>query len=172
MDTNNTVEVESKPIVIERTFDAPVERVWSAWSTSEDAKQWWGPKAFTCPVAEIDFRVGGKSLLAMRGPDGNDIYSTGTYLVIEPMKKIVSTDSFADADGNIVSAAEYGMNEPFPEVLEVTVTFKEEAGKTHMTLQHIGIPTSMYNDCIGGWNESFDKLKTLVEKKSTEANNG
>ena len=47
-------------LVIEREFDAPRELVWKAWADPEMAKRWWGPKGFTSPAAEIDFRVGGK----------------------------------------------------------------------------------------------------------------
>jgi uncharacterized protein YndB with AHSA1/START domain len=50
----------------------------------------------------------------MRGPDGKDYWSAGTYKEIVPMKKIVVTDSFADENGKIVSASYYGMDPSFP----------------------------------------------------------
>jgi uncharacterized protein YndB with AHSA1/START domain len=53
-------------MVLTRVFDAPVEQVWNAWRDSEIVKQWWGPLGFTCPVAEMDFREGGTSLVCMR----------------------------------------------------------------------------------------------------------
>jgi uncharacterized protein YndB with AHSA1/START domain len=42
-------------MVVTRSFDAPVEQVWKAWSESEQVKRWWGPTGFTCPVAKMDF---------------------------------------------------------------------------------------------------------------------
>ena len=65
METN---QVEKKDLVITRVFDAPLEQVWKAWSSAGDVMRWWGPTGFSCPLAEIDFREGGTSLLAMRPP--------------------------------------------------------------------------------------------------------
>ena len=157
-------------LVIERIFDAPVETVWKYWSDPEFLKKWWGPKIFTCPVVKIDFRVGGTYLSCMRGSpvEGapvQDFWSTGTYKEIVPMKKIVATDSFADKDGNIVSAEYYGMK-GFPRVLEVTFEFEEVDGKTKMTLTHAGlekVDEKMRKDMDQGWNESFDKITTSLK---------
>ena len=43
-------------MVLTRTFDAPVEDVWRAWTEPELVKRWWGPTGFTAPLAEIDVR--------------------------------------------------------------------------------------------------------------------
>ena len=51
-------------IVIERTFDAPVDLIWQMWTQPEHFKKWYGPKGFTVPVAEMDVRIGGKRLSA------------------------------------------------------------------------------------------------------------
>src|SRR3989344_590653 len=100
-------------LTIVRVFDAPRELVWKAWSDPELYKKWFGPKTFTSPVVKMDFRVGGKILGCMRGMEGDfkgkDFWSTGTYKEIVPMKKIVTTDSFADEHGNVVPASHYGM---------------------------------------------------------------
>src|SRR5688572_29632086 len=106
MTTSNnpgTVDVE-----ITRIFDAPPELVWKAWTEPEHFMRWWGPKDFTSPAAKMDLRVGGKYLACMRTPEGQDMWSTGTYREIVPLERIVYTDSFADAEGNVVSAAHYG----------------------------------------------------------------
>ena len=59
---------ETYNVVVTRTFDAPVERVWQAWSEPQLVMQWWGPTGFTCPKADLDFREGGTSLVCMRAP--------------------------------------------------------------------------------------------------------
>lgn len=72
----------TQTLVIERVFDAPRELVWKVWTEPEHAMKWWGPRGFTAPVAKMDFRVGGKFLIAMQSPDFNDgkpIWSTGVY---------------------------------------------------------------------------------------------
>jgi uncharacterized protein YndB with AHSA1/START domain len=147
-------------LVITRIFDAPREVVWKYWTDPEYFKKWWGPKDFTCPVAKIDFRVGGKYLNAMRSKEDQDFWSTGTFKAIVPMEKIVATDSFADKDGNVVPSTHYGM-EGFPLALEVTFTFEDLGGKTKMTLTHVGIENigeKMRAEMEKGWNESFDKI--------------
>jgi uncharacterized protein YndB with AHSA1/START domain len=149
----------TRELVITRVFDAPRELVWKAWTDPEHVARWWGPKNYTSPVCKIDFRVGGKYLFCMRSPEGKDFWSTGTYKEIIPPEKIVVTDSFADSEGNVVSATEYGMPE-MPLELQVTVTFEDLGdGKTKMTLRHVGFPEGEMSEMAGaGWNESFDKL--------------
>ena len=90
---------EEGVLVIERVFDAPRELVWKAWTDPEQVMRWWGPKGYTSPAAEIDFRVGGKYLFAMRSPEfqeGRDLWSTGVYREIVPLERLVCTNSFAD----------------------------------------------------------------------------
>ena len=55
---------------ISRTFNAPRELVFQAWTQPESLSRWWaaGPR-FTTPIAEVDLRVGGKYRLGMLAPD-------------------------------------------------------------------------------------------------------
>jgi len=95
----------------------------------------------------------------MRSPEGKDYWSTGVYREIVPVERLVCTDSFADADGNVVPASSYGMTGEWPDELLVTVTFEEQPWKTRMTLKHEGFPPgAVSSQTQAGWNESFDKL--------------
>jgi uncharacterized protein YndB with AHSA1/START domain len=146
-------------LTISRVFDAPRERVWKAWTDPELVKRWWGPKNFTAPVSTIDLRVGGTYLACMRSAEGRDYWSTGVYREIDPLKRLVFTDSFADGNGTVVPASHYGMPGDWPLELLVTVTFEERGGTTAMLLKHAGIPAGEMSDLTrAGWNESFDKL--------------
>jgi len=161
--TNHSTDtVQQKTISLKRTFNLPLYKVWEAWTKPETFIKWWGPEEYTCPYCAIDFKEGGKYLNAMRGPDGTDIWATGTYEEIAPGQRIVYTDSFADSKGNIVPATYYKMP-AMPLQLLVTVTFQELNGKTAMSLQHEGIPEEIYDDCIKGWQSSFDKLESNVK---------
>jgi len=154
----------TRDLVIERVFDAPLELVWRAWSEPDLFKRWWGPEHFTAPVAQINFRVGGRYLNCMRAPDGQDYWSTGMYTEIVPQERIVYTDSFADEKGNAVPADHYGMS-GFPMEMKVIVTLGEENGKTKMTLCHAGLPAGEMGDqTSAGWNQSFDKLAAELAK--------
>ncbi len=159
---------ETKPVIITRMFDAPVEKVWAAWTEPEQIKKWWGPKGFTAPVAEVDLRVGGTYLFCMRGSvapgePAQDLYSTGTYEEIVPLKKLVYMDSFSDAEGNVVPASAYGMAD-FPDAMKVTIELEEQNdGTTKMTLTHEGAPAGENADnMLVGWNQSLDKLAESV----------
>jgi len=150
---------KNQELFITRIFDAPRNHVWKAWTDPDLMKRWWGPKGFTSPYCEIDFRLGGKFLSSMRSPEGKEYWSTGVYREIIPLEKIVCTDSFADEKGNVVPATQYGMSADIALEMLVTVTFDEHEGKTTLTLQHVGIPAGTDRDgAYVGWNQSLDKL--------------
>lgn len=155
----NQTSEKQKTITIKRTFNLPLSTVWKAWIDPESCKKWWAPEEFTCPSCTIDFKVGGNYLNSMKGPDGIEIWSTGTYKEIIPLKKIVSTDNFSDSKGNIVPASYYKMPGEWSSELLVTVEFEEVDGKTNMHLQHSGLPAEIADDCIKGWQSMFDKLE-------------
>jgi len=149
-------------IVINRVFNLPVSVVWLAWTDAEYFKKWWGPRGFTCPSSKMEAKVGGKYLNCMRGPDGKEYWSTGVVKELIPERKLVVTDSFSDDKGNIKPASEYGMPGDWPKELLITVYLEEADGATKMKLRHQGIPAEMREDCIKGWNESFDKLEENI----------
>lgn len=53
-------------IVVTRIFDASSQQVWNSWTESAEVMRWWGPSGFTSPLARMDVRVGGTSLVCMR----------------------------------------------------------------------------------------------------------
>ena len=66
----------------------------------------------------------------MRSPEGKDYWSTGVYRKIIEPELLVYTDSFSDAEGNLVQASYYGMSGDWLLELLVTVNFEEHEGKT------------------------------------------
>jgi len=165
-EASNSPSSTGEALVIERIFGAPRELVWKAWTEPERMMRWWGPRGFTSPVCEVDFRVGGKIFAAMQSPDFNEgrpIWSTGVYKEIVPLQRLVTTDSFADENGNVVPASEYGMTNDFPMEMLVTVTFEAAGpGRTRLTLRHQGMPASEQAGAQQGWSESFDKLAEML----------
>jgi uncharacterized protein YndB with AHSA1/START domain len=164
-DNSRVAEAGTKDLVIVRTFDAPRELVWKAWTDAEQLARWWGPENFTTPTCRIDLRIGGKFLYCMRSPDGHDYWATGEYKEIDNPQRLVYSDSFADKDGNVVSAAHYGMAGKWPDELLVTITFEESQGKTTMTLAHSGMPVGeVVEQTQASWNQSFDKLAEILKR--------
>ena len=155
-------------LVITRIIDAHRELVWKAWTQPEHIMIWWGPKDFTTPVYSVDLRVGGESFSCMRSPDGKDYCGKGTYLEIVPFERLVLTDSFADESGNIVPASYYGMSGDFPLEMRITLLLEEHDGQTKLTLRHSGMPVGVEREgARQGWNESFDKLASYLDKEKS-----
>ena len=156
----------TQPVELQRILNAPVEAVWKAWSTLDMAKQWWGPKNFTCPEGTMDFREGGKYVLAMVYPDGKKVeWCAGEYLEIVPNEKIVSSDYFSDEAGSKVLPSTYGHDGQWPSECYVTVTFEELSNnRCRMSLVHEGVPKKEHDGCVQGWSQSLDKLQNLVER--------
>ncbi len=149
-------QVEVKKLEVSRTFEAPLELLWKAWTVPEHFMQWYGPKGFTAPTCEIDLRQGGRHLWSMQSPDGKQMYFTGSYKEVVPMERLVFTDSMSDAEGNVLS-----MGEGMPESMDVTVTFEHADGKTTVTVSHMGAESAAI-----GWEQAFDKLATVLAEGS------
>ena len=158
--TSATPSAMTRDLVITRLFDAPVERVWNAWSDPEQLMRWWGPKAFTAPVAEIDFRVGGTSLVCMRSPEGQNLCNTWTYQRIEPMELIEFVQKFADENGNEVTPAELGLPPEIPQEVRHVIKFKAVGdNKTEMTVTEFGYTSEEILELSrAGMNEVLDKM--------------
>jgi uncharacterized protein YndB with AHSA1/START domain len=167
-------DLHNKEFVITRTFDAPREKLWKAWTDPQEVAKWWGPEMFTVPTVQIDLRVGGKYLFCMRGAAGlgqpvMDYWSSGMYTEIVPLEKIVCTDGFADEHGNRVDPSEYGMPATFPRESIVTITFEDvAAGKTKLTI-HYAIESEVVREAMvssqmkEGWESSLNKLAASVQ---------
>ncbi len=167
-ETHFTGEPEKPEIIITRIFEAPRRIVFRAWTDPLFVVKWWGPKNFTAPVCKNDLRVGGEYLYCMRSPEGQDFWSKGIYKEIVEPERIVCSDSFADANGNVVPASHYGMEGDWPLELLVTVEFKEQDGKTKFILKHYGIPPGQVRELTEtGWNESLDKLAEVLGKEKS-----
>lgn len=158
-ENNPSQMMTEEVLVVTHVFDAPRTLVFKAWTEPERAKQWWGPKNFTTPVCNIDFRVGGSYLYCMRSPEGKDYWSQGVYRAIKEPERIVSTDTFADSEGHPVPPEQYGFSSEWPEEAIIDVTFTEHAGKTRVTVRHSPLPQGRERDmCREGWDESMVKL--------------
>ena len=152
---NATSATSDRVLVITRTFDAPRELVFGAWTKPAQVARWWGPNDFTLPFCEMDFREGGSYKYCMRSPAGEDHWVWGTYREIAEPERIVFTWERKDLEGNPRSSS------------VVTVTFEETEGKTKFTL-HQGI-FEFAEDCAehyGGWSQCLNRLGDYVERSN------
>ena len=78
-----TIYSEGGDLVFERTFDAPRERVWKAFTDPEIVPRWWGQHGTTTTVVEMDVRPGGKWRYVSSAADRDDVAFYGEYLEID-----------------------------------------------------------------------------------------
>jgi uncharacterized protein YndB with AHSA1/START domain len=126
---------------ISRTFDAPRDLVFQAFTESGHLMRWWGPKGFTWVSAKLDLRPGGRFHYCMRSPDGHEMWGKFVYREIVPPERLVFINSFSDEHGNTIRAP---FNPQWPLEILNRVTFEEHAGRTTLTLH--GAPINATED--------------------------
>jgi len=163
MAKNTASEIDR--MVVTRIFDAPRELVWKAWTDPKYVMRWWGPKGFTAPVCKMDFRVGGKSLLCMRAPDGQEGWNAVEYHEIVPLEKIVSSMYFSDSEGNKIDPEQLGIERAIDGAYDVTLF--EDLGNGQTKLTHTGnesMESAKNSGQLEGWNEILNKVAAVVTK--------
>ena len=154
-------------MVIERTFDAPVDLVWQMWTDPDHFAAWYGPEGANIPVAKMDVRVGGTRLVGMevQTPGGPmQMWFTGEYREVVENRRLVYTESMSDENGNVVSPSDMGMPVGHPTTTEVRVELEDVGGRTKMVMTHAGIPAD--SPGAAGWTMALDKLAVRVEAHS------
>ena len=153
---------------IVREFDAPIERVWAAWTQPDDLRAWWGPAGFTCPRADADVRVGGRIFVTMRAPDewgGVEQHSTWNLTEVDPPRRLRYLFRFADAEGNAITRAEAGIPvDGVPDSGEHEVVLTTIAdGRTRLEMTEHGYTTIEARDMSkAGLEQCLDKMAALV----------
>lgn len=136
--TNNfefEADIAAKKIHITREFNAPVEKVWKAWTDPDLLEKWWSPKPNVAKTKVLDFTVGGTWQFAMVTPEGNKHWLCAKFTGIETGKSIATTAVFCDADGNIVEGkgSNWYRDTKFQSIdgnrtrVEIDITFDDEA---------------------------------------------
>ena len=112
-----------RELTLTRTFDAPRQLVYRAWTDAAHVANWWLPgPGFTAPVCEIDARPGGALRIDMRGPDGMLYPNNGMFFeAAEPERVVFSTVLLVDASHAVIA----NLN---------TVTFEAQGDRTKLTL--------------------------------------
>jgi uncharacterized protein YndB with AHSA1/START domain len=140
-------------VVIERTFDAPVELIWKLWTEPEHFKAWYGPEEASVPVAKMDLRVGGQRLISMEAQTPNgpmQMWFTGEYRALNEHQLLVYTEAVSDESGNAMS-----------DMTEVRIEFEALGDRTRLVLTHVGIPAE--SPGAVGWNAALAKLAAYAE---------
>jgi uncharacterized protein YndB with AHSA1/START domain len=155
---------DSFDMVLTRTFDAPRERVWRAWSDADEVMKWWGPEGFTSPMCRMDFREGGTTLVSMRSVEGWELFNTWTYRSIEPMERIEFVHGFADEHGNKVAPAEIGLPPAIPADVPHVVTLRSiDEATTELMVHEFGYRDAQIVELSRvGMEQCLDKMEVSL----------
>lgn len=154
-----------KEIEFERTYEAPLETVWQAWSDPEKLKAWWGPDNVSIPECEVDLRVGGRFYIVMEAGEAMGEYK-GTRWPMEAEYTVVEENSKLSYTAKAWTEGQEETTE-IHQVQELTLT--EEDGKTKLKLKaainKIGPDAKMAVEGMQwGYNQQLDKLDTFLAK--------
>jgi len=145
--------INQNTLRIERTFDAPAERVFDAWTSEEVMRRWWqAERGWETPGAEVDLRVGGTVRVVMRDPDkGVEYGGGGKYTEIEPPTRLAFTWIW---DGDTRRTL-------------IEIDFEEVDGVTTVTFTHSGLwDEDAVRSHEGGWGRILDNLRRELEASS------
>ena len=135
---------------IRRTFSAPRERVYRAWTDAKQFALWFHPTAeYTTIITQMDLRNGGAYKLEMHHKGGNVSKLAGTYKEVKPPEKLVFTWRWQQENAA-------------PDTL-VTVEFHDLGGSTEILLTHSNFTNAEDRDKHNqGWTGCFAVLETYL----------
>jgi len=147
---SQTETIAPLELIVNRTLNAPRERVFRAWTEEAELDRWFAPGPGRTVKSSLDVRVGGAYRIEMRAADGHLHVATGTYREIRRPERLVFT-----------WRAEGG-----PEIVDDTVVMVEffEAGdageKTQVTLTHQNFRSADVRDRHEkGWTGCLEQLE-------------
>jgi uncharacterized protein YndB with AHSA1/START domain len=159
---------ETKAFVITRTFDAPRDLVFRAWTESDRLAHWFGPKGFTMLSSTLDLRPGGVYHYGMRSPDGAVMWGRWVFREVVPPERLTFAFFFSDEAGGVTR---HPFAPEWPAEVLSTVSFTEHDGKTTLTMH--GVPvnataaeqhafTAGHDSMQQGWTGTLDALATYL----------
>ena len=160
--------------VITRTFDAPRERVFEAWTDLGRLRRWFGPQGMTMAACTMDLRPGGVFHYCLRMPDGHEMWGKWVFLDIAPPGRLVVISSFSDAAGGMTR---HPMAPAWPLQTLSTTTFEAQDGRTLLTVRwsaHDATPQerqtfdASHAAMRQGWGGTLDRLAACLEEDAKE----
>ncbi|MGA7363090.1 MAG: SRPBCC family protein [Candidatus Dormiibacterota bacterium] len=153
-DKNTVIQIDpaTQEVVLTRTFDAPRELVFRAYTDPQLLPRWWGPSSLTTTVVAMDVQPGGVWRFVQRDQHGAEFAFHGVYHEVTPPARLVTTFEYEGAPGHVV--------------LETT-TFNEVAGRTQLTTRSVFQSVEDRDQMVASgmeWRarESMERLALLV----------
>ena len=143
-----------REFVITRTFDAPRDLVWRAFTEAEHLKHWWGPKGFKMLSCKLDLRPGGLFHYGMQAPDGSVMWGKWVFREIVAPERLAIVISFSDENAGITR---HPFAPVWPAEMLGTTTFTAQGRKTLLTSRTIAFNAT--EDERNAFEAGFDSMK-------------
>ena len=140
---------DSKTLRMERTFQAPAQAVFDAWTSEEVIRRWWqAEQGWETSEAEVDLRVGGVVRVVMRDPAKDIEHGGGGYYTeIEPPSRLAFTWIWDGDDTRQL----------------IELDFEEHHGVTTVRFTHSDLwDEEAVRSHEDGWNKAFDNLERAL----------
>ena len=122
--TDVTTDTENLTMTLTADVDAPVDRLWRAFTQPRQLERFWGPPGWPATFTDFDFTVGGHARYAMTSPQGEKSRGTWEFLAIDEGRSFEVLDAFADEDGQPIAE--------FPS-MRMVFSFAETAGGSRLS---------------------------------------
>jgi len=157
--------------VVNHTFDAPIDRVFDAWTDPQLLSRWLAPASSSLRLIECDVRTGGSSLYSVSEKGAAAFHGRSRYLEVERPHRLVYTQEFCDERGNL---ARHPLAPVWPDTLLATIALAAESpNRTRVTVtwEVHGSATPEERAAFAGskagmsrgWMESFDRFEAVLE---------
>ena len=146
-------------LIIDRTFNAPIQRVWEAFTNPEILAKWWSPTGMKNHHTSTNVRPGGDFRYCFESSAGVKYWGKGVYETINEPTYLSYIDYFTDEDGNPVAASHYGI--PGDEIIPTRVEFAFTEKGEQTSMRNTGdnpFDAAMTKAMTNSWNSMFDKL--------------
>lgn len=146
-------------LVFHRIIEAPVEKVFQAWTDQELIVKWFTPAPWKTVSAELDVRPGGSWFVMMQSPDGTEMPNPGVYLQVVTNKRLVITDAYTEAWKPSAKPS-----------TTIDLNFENLDGKTKYTaiVRHWTLEDKEAHEKMGfqqGWGKATDQMESLIKTK-------
>jgi uncharacterized protein YndB with AHSA1/START domain len=92
-------DLDAHTMTVVAEYDAPVDRVWRLYADPRQLERFWGPPTWPATVVDHDLSPGGRVTYVMTGPEGEKSAGYWDVLEVEPPRRFVVNDGFADDTG-------------------------------------------------------------------------
>ena len=101
--TSISKDLERLTMTVTAEYDVTAERAWELWSDPRQLERWWGPPTYPATVVDHDLTVGGSVTYYMTGPEGDQPRGWWRVIEVEPPRRLVVEDGFADDEGRAIA---------------------------------------------------------------------